>query len=99
MTPLRALLEETAARTGVRVHRLVGPERTDPVARARFAFAWAAQQGLATTKRQIAAELGRAEHSSGVYGVRRAEELRTACGDFRLLTDTLTSWIMERAHG
>ncbi len=98
MNPLRALLEETSARTGFGVHRLVGPERTAQIAHARFAFAWVAQQALAASKPMIANELKRADYTAAVHGIRRAEQLRATDPVFRDITDKLLEWATDLRH-
>lgn len=99
MSALRALLVETGTQTGFAVHRLVGPERTRALSRARFAFSWAAQQRLAATKRMIGAELGQADHTSAVHAIKRAEQLRASDQAFRNLTDRLVASAKEQSDG
>jgi chromosomal replication initiation ATPase DnaA len=94
-TRLRALLEETSARTGFGVHRLVGPEVADDIAQARFAFAWAAQQGLASSTVATGQSLCR-HHTTIIHAIRRAEQLRASDDRFRALTDRLVAFAMEK---
>lgn len=94
---LRAVLEAGAAMSGVAVHRLVGPERTDRVAHVRFAIAWAVRRRYRVSYPTIAALLGRDDHTTAGHAVRRAEAMRTSDAAFRALTDALLAGVP--AHG
>lgn len=73
---------------GVRRHRIASKARKRREAWARFAIAWAARQLTNKSYAQIAREMRR-DHSTIIYGIARAEQLRRDDPLFRKRTDAL----------
>lgn len=63
--------------------------RTDRLARARFAAAWAMREGRGTSLKHITLTLHRKCHTVAINALARAEQLRANDPNFREITDRL----------
>lgn len=94
--PVRPVVLLVAARLDLPLSRVLGPERTERLARARFAAVWVARTALGASWRRIGAQLGRRDHSTVIHAYRRAEVLRGADAGFLDLTDRLLAAVQDR---
>lgn len=68
---------------------LLGPGRTDRLARVRFAVAWVARKHHGRSYPEIGRGLGNRDHTSMMNAVKRAEELIQTDPSFYALCETL----------
>lgn len=81
---VRSLISDVSALTGYPPTMLRGPVRTRGLAHARFAVMKAAY-GLGMTMPQIGRQLNNRDHTSILYGIRRAKELEQTDPEFAAL--------------
>ena len=74
---------------------LLSQRRAQKLAYGRFAIMWAAKALTPYSYPQIARALGGYDHTSIMYGCRRADELRDSDPDFRTLSDALLAHFSE----
>lgn len=82
------LVDAVVQRTGMAAADILESTASDRV-RLRAAIAWLIRQLDGLSYREIALILGRHDHSTGWYLVRRAEALRASDWSIRLLTDCI----------
>lgn len=94
---LRTLVDRVASDTDVQRAALVGPGRSAPVVRARFAIVWLARTALDASLSDIGRQLGNRDHTTILHAERRAVAFRASDPAFRDLTDRLHAAISGAA--
>lgn len=93
---MRAIVADAAYETGVAPDRIIGPDRTPPATRARFATTWTMRRATASSYAFIAGHLGGRHYTTLLHAVARADGLRASDPAFRTLTDRLLAAANER---
>ena len=89
-TAMRRCRADVAAAFGLKPWAIVGPDRFDRLCRARFAVLWVlAARWPTLTRVQLAHLIGVSDHSTVVYGLRRALDLRRTDMVFHAVTEAL----------
>jgi hypothetical protein len=83
------VIRAVAMEMGIPAPDIVGHCRVPRLARARFAVAWVASRSLGHSASTIGRALGDRDHSTILYALRRADELRVADPAFLSVTDRL----------
>jgi len=83
------IVQSVSAVTGISPRAMMADRRNDDFVRARYAVFWVAAEATSLSLAAIARLAGDRDHTTVLYGLRRAEELRVSDATFRLTTDTL----------
>ncbi len=89
LVSVAAIIAEVGYQMGLRRADIIGPVRTAPLTRARFAVAWLAREVTPASWHIIAHALGGRHHSTISSARRRGDALRQTDPAFRRLTDRL----------
>lgn len=95
MTSFQTVAKMALEETGLRWNRIAGFEKNQEIFHARWAICWAMREGTGYSLSMVARRLN-CDHTSVLYGHKKACELRESNPSFKDLTDRLMAAIPDK---